>query len=323
MAKPKIVITMGDPAGIGPELCLRALNDNALKRICTLQVIGDKGLLRHLSQKLKLKEPNEKNIISLSQLSLKGKGSLKAARPTVESSKAMIDYISCAVKMLSSGEANAMVTAPISKEAAKKSGFNFPGHTEYLADLTNSKNFVMMLGGDRLKVTLVTIHEALRVVPDLVKKDKVYNTIKVTYDSLKNDFKIKNPRICVTGLNPHSGEGGLFGDEEAKEIAPAIKKALKNKMNVTGPLPADTAYYRAYNGEFDCVVSMYHDQALGPLKLVHFEDGVNATLGLPIIRTSVDHGTAYDIAWKGKASYKSLKEAVKWAAKMAGNRKQI
>lgn len=323
MVKPNIVITMGDPAGVGPEICIRTLNDKSLKRLCKLQVIGDMGLLKHLSKKLKLKAPVENDVINLSQLALRGSYSLKAGSPTIESSKAMIDYITTGVSMVSKGDAQALVTAPISKEAAKKIGFNFPGHTEYLANLTKSRNFVMMLGGDKLKVALVTIHEALKDVPSLIKKDKVYNTIKITYDSLKNDFKIKNPKICVTGLNPHSGEGGLFGLEEEEEILPAIKKAAKNKMNVTGPLPADTAYYRAYNGEFDCVVSMYHDQALGPLKLVHFEDGVNATLGLPIIRTSVDHGTAYDIAWKGKASYKSLKEAIKWAASMsaAGNRK--
>jgi 4-hydroxythreonine-4-phosphate dehydrogenase len=181
----------------------------------------------------------------------------------------------------------------------------------------------MLGGGGRggLKVVLVTIHVPLRDVPGLVTKAAVLKTLRITDASFKRDFGIKRPRIAVAGLNPHAGEGGMFGDEEERIIAPAIKKARGEGIEAVGPLPPDTVFYRAVRKkEFDCVVCMYHDQGLGPLKLLHFEDGVNATLGLPIIRTSPDHGTAYDIAWKGKASPDSLVAAIRMAATMAKNR---
>ncbi|MBI5237197.1 MAG: 4-hydroxythreonine-4-phosphate dehydrogenase PdxA [Deltaproteobacteria bacterium] len=319
--KPVIAITMGDPVGVGPEIILKALNDPKVRRISDPLVIGDEGLLHFLAKKLKLKPPVKGAVVSVSELDPKG---LRPGHPDKKSGKAMIDYIEEAVYMAALGDADAVVTAPISKEAAKKAGFGFPGHTEFIAHLTNTKDFLMMLGGKDLKVILVTIHEPLRKVPGLVTKEAVLKTLRITDESFKRYFGFRKPRIAVAGLNPHAGEAGIFGDEEAKVIGPAVRKARSLGIEAIGPLPPDTVFYRAVRKkEFDCVVCMYHDQGLGPLKLLHFDDGVNATLGLPIIRTSVDHGTAYDIAWKGKASPGSLIAAIEMAVGMAKKRKRL
>lgn len=318
--KPNIVITMGDPAGVGPELTLKALADKRVRALCNPIMVGDAGLLRHLAGKLGLRGPRENEIIGVSSLDLKR---LKPGKPAKAAGEALISYIEEAVFMTAIGDADAMVTCPISKEAAKLAGFRFPGHTEFIAELTNTDDFVMMLGGKDLKVALVTIHEALKDVPSLVTEKAVLKALRVTHRAFTRDFGIKRPRIAVCGLNPHAGEGGIFGDEEKRAIDPAVRKAGKEGINALGPLPADTVFYRAVRKkEFDCVLAMYHDQGLGPLKLMHFEDGVNATLGLPIIRTSVDHGTAYDIAWKGIASHGSLRAAIEMAVQMAVNRKR-
>ncbi|MBI4949928.1 MAG: 4-hydroxythreonine-4-phosphate dehydrogenase PdxA [Deltaproteobacteria bacterium] len=320
MKKPIIAITMGDPVGVGPEIILKALRDKRVRKIASPVVFGDAGVLNHVAGKLGLKPLSEGEVINVSALDLK---TLKPGKPTRESGLAMISYIEGAVRMASNRSADAIVTAPISKEAAKKAGFGFPGHTEFIAHLTDTKDFAMMLGGVGLKVILVTIHEAIRDVPKLVTRQAVLKTLKITDNSFKKFFGFKKPRIAVAGLNPHAGEGGMFGDEEKKAIAPAIKKARALGINAIGPLPPDTVFYRAVKKEeFDCVVCMYHDQGLGPLKLLHFEDGINATLGLPIIRTSVDHGTAYDIAWKGVASPESLISAIEIAADMANKWKK-
>ncbi len=317
--RPVIAVTMGDPAGVGPELALKALGDRRVNRVAEIVVVGDEGLLRAMAKRLGLKAPPEGAVVSVSDLDLKR---LKAGRPTEESSRAMISYIEEAVFMAAAGDAAAVVTGPISKEAARIAGFSFPGHTEFIAHLTGTREYAMMLGGRDLKVVLVTIHEPLRRVPSLVTKEAVLRTLKITDRSFKRYFGMKRPRIAVAGLNPHAGEGGLFGDEEKRAIAPAVKLARSSGINATGPLPADTIFYRAVKkNEFDCVVAMYHDQGLGPLKLLHFEDGVNATLGLPIIRTSVDHGTAYDIAWKGRAGTGSLVAAIEMAAGMAAKKR--
>jgi 4-hydroxythreonine-4-phosphate dehydrogenase len=209
-----------------------------------------------------------------------------------------------------------MATGPISKEALNRAGHHYPGHTELLAELTGAEEFVMMLAGERLKVTLVTIHEALRDVPQLLTYDKVLSTIRITHHDLNRYFR-GNPRLAVLALNPHCGEGGLFGDEEERIIGPAIKTAKSEGIDVAGPLSADTLFHFAAQGKYDAVVCMYHDQGLIPLKLIHFDDGVNITLGLPIIRTSVDHGTAYDLAGTGRASSRSMTAAIRMAAAMA------
>ncbi len=313
--KPRVAITMGDPTGVGPEIILKALASRRVRRAARPVVLGDGNLLGHIAGKLKLRLPPSQEIISLTELDPKR---LKPGRPTKASSRAMITYIEEAVSMALLGEADCVVTAPISKGAASKAGFRFPGHTEFLAHLTGAREYAMMLGGDKLKVIPVTIHQPLAKVPGLLTVKKVLQTIRTADRAFKKYFSLKSPRIAVTGLNPHAGEGGLFGREEKKIIAPAVKRARALGINATGPLPADTVFYMAARKAlFDCVVCMYHDQGLGPMKLVHFEDGVNVTLGLPIIRTSVDHGTAYDIAWKGKASAESLVAAILTAAAMA------
>ncbi len=315
--KPVIAITMGDPAGVGPEIVLRALSTPSVRRISRPLVIGDAGILTLAARRLGIPGLPQEQIINLSNLDT---GRLTPGRPTKAASRAAVAYIEEAVYMARRGDAAAIVTAPVNKAALKKVGFRHPGHTEFIAELTGTKSYRMMLGGPRLKVVLVTIHEPLKRVPKIITKERILETIKITDRSFKRYFGVRSPKIAVTGLNPHAGEGGLFGEEEKRFIRPAVVSARRGGVDATGPLPADTVFYRAAKGDFHCVVSMYHDQGLGPLKLLHFDDGVNVTLGLPIIRTSVDHGTAYDIAWKGRASAASMTAAIKTAVEMALNR---
>jgi 4-hydroxythreonine-4-phosphate dehydrogenase len=242
--------------------------------------------------------------------------------PTVEGGKAMVKYIFKAVEMIQKEELEAMVTCPISKALMHQAGHKFDGHTQLIAHLTNANEYVMMLAGQRLRVALVTIHCSLKQVPALLSKDIVYKTIAITARALREDFGVKDARLAVAALNPHAGESGLFGSEEEEIIGPAIKMAGEDGFHVAGPFPADTLFHKAASGQFDAVVAMYHDQGLIPLKLLHFSDAVNVTLGLPIIRTSVDHGTAYDIAGTGQADASSLKEAIKLAAMMVRNRRK-
>ncbi|MBI3397740.1 MAG: 4-hydroxythreonine-4-phosphate dehydrogenase PdxA [Deltaproteobacteria bacterium] len=318
--KPAIAITMGDPTGVGPEVVLKAVSDKKIRRLCNPVILGDEAALKYLISRPKLRLGSPKfqisnyRIINLSALNPK---KIKPGKPDKSCAKAMMAYIEKAVCMAMSGDVNAIVTGPISKEAINKAGYNFHGHTEFLAHLTNTKDYRMMLAGTSLKVILVTIHESIKNVPKLLTKEKVFKTIEIADESFKRYFGLKKPRIAVAALNPHAGEGGLFGDEEKRIIIPAIQKARQLGINASDPLPPDTLFYRAVkNKEFDCVVCMYHDQGLIPLKLLHFEDGVNVTLGLPIIRTSVDHGTGYDIAWKGIANPESMKAAIKMAVEM-------
>ena len=234
--------------------------------------------------------------------------------------QASLDYITTAVNSALKNEIDAIVTAPISKESTHLAGSKYPGHTEMLKDLSGSNQAVMMFEGNKFKVMLVTIHEALSNVPKLISKDRVLSTIKLTHDSLVNLFKIDAPKIVVCGLNPHAGESGAFGNEEIDHIIPAVEEAKELGINIEGPLPADTLFYYANLGKWDAVVAMYHDQGLIPFKMVSFNDGVNITLGLPIIRTSPDHGTAFDIAWKGVADPSSMIAAIKVAAQFAINK---
>jgi 4-hydroxythreonine-4-phosphate dehydrogenase len=236
-------------------------------------------------------------------------------KPTTEGGKACVSYIRKAVELALKRQVAGIVTAPISKEALKMAGYRWPGHTEMLADLTNTKDYAMMLVGGPLRVILVTIHTALKKVPDLITKQKIVKTICLAKRAC-NMLRIKNPRIAVAGLNPHAGEGGIFGDEEVKKIIPAVKEAIKEGIPVSGPYPPDTIFHKAYRREIDIVVCMYHDQGLIPLKMIAFDKGVNVTVGLPFIRTSPDHGTAYDIAWKGIADPSSMIEAIKLAAEV-------
>jgi len=242
-------------------------------------------------------------------------GRFERCKPTTEGGRACVSYIKKAVELASSKEVDGIVTAPISKEALKMAGFMWPGHTEMLSELTGTKDYAMMLVGGPLRVILVTIHTALKNVPDLITKSKVLKTIRLAKKAC-NMLGIKNPGIAVAGLNPHAGEAGIFGDEEIKKIIPAVREAQKEDIAVSGPYPPDTVFHKAYKGDVDIVVCMYHDQGLIPLKMIAFDKGVNVTIGLPFIRTSPDHGTAYDIAWKGVANPSSMIEAIKLAARL-------
>jgi 4-hydroxythreonine-4-phosphate dehydrogenase len=230
----------------------------------------------------------------------------------------MADYISWACDVCIDGDAAGMVTAPINKQALRAAGVDFPGHTEMLADRCQVDEVVMMLAGERLRVCLVTTHCALREVPQRLTAERILTTIQIASTALQQQFGLEHPRLAILALNPHAGEGGLFGDEEKRHIVPAIEAARSEGLAVSGPHSADTLFWFASQGQYDAVICMYHDQGLIPLKLLHFEDGVNVTLGLPIVRTSVDHGTAYDLAGTGRASSASLIAAVKMAAEMAG-----
>lgn len=309
----KIGITIGDPAGIGPEIVLKAIMSHEIEGLCEPIIIGDIAVLEEAVEKLNIP-------VDLNSLKIINTGEIKdrnfqRCKPTAEGGRACVSYIKKAVELALNKEVYAIVTAPISKESLKMAGFKWPGHTEMLAELTSTKDYAMMFYSDKLKLILVTIHTALKNVPDLIKKEKVLKTITLAKKSC-DMMGIENPKIAVAGLNPHAGEAGIFGDEEMKEIIPAVNEAQASGISVSGPYPADTLFHKAYNGEFDIIVCMYHDQGLIPLKMIAFDKAVNVTIGLPIIRTSPDHGTAYDIAWKGIANPSSTIEAIKLAARV-------
>ncbi len=328
--RPIIGITMGDPSGIGPEIIIKALSDSSIYEICHPVVLGDPGALSVEIDGLELKPFNEisrppeaesrSEAIDLMAISHLQRESIIPGNPTVEGGKAMVEYIIRAVEMAQNGDLGAIVTCPINKALMHEAGHFFEGHTQLIAHLTNTEDYVMMLAGERLRVALVTIHCALSEVSTCLDDEMIYKTITITSQTLQLDFGLLTPRLAVAALNPHAGESGLFGSEEDEIIRPAIERARAEGCQVEGPFPADTLFHRAAAGQFDAVVAMYHDQGLIPLKLLHFSDAVNVTLGLPIIRTSVDHGTAYDIAGTGIADASSLKAAIRMAVKMAENR---
>jgi 4-hydroxythreonine-4-phosphate dehydrogenase len=307
----KIAITIGDPAGIGTEIALKAILSEEVLDVCEPIIIGDIAVVKETVEKLKIPvELNSLKIIDTGEIKDRN---FQRCKPTAEGGRACVSYIKKAVELALNKEVDAIVTAPISKESLKMAGFKWPGHTEMLAELTGTKDYAMMFYSDKLKLILVTIHTALRNVPDLIKKEMVLQTIMLAKKAC-DMVGIDKPKIAVAGLNPHAGEAGIFGDEEIKEIIPAVNKAQTSGISVSGPYPADTLFHSAYNGEFDIIVCMYHDQGLIPLKMIAFDKAVNVTIGLPIIRTSPDHGTAYDIAWKGIANPSSMIEAIKLAA---------
>jgi len=320
----KLAITMGDPGGVGPEIIVRALNSPEVRNYCAPIVIGDASIMEEALNLLKLnlqlrliKSPEESKPTSRDRfIELIDMGMIKKFRknkPTAEGGKACVSYIKKAVEVAVKKQVDGIVTAPISKEALKIAGFKWPGHTEMLADLTNTRDYAMMLMGGNLRVILVTMHTALRNVPALITEKRILKTIRLAKKAC-DMLKIKKPRIAVAALNPHAGEAGMFGDEEKKKIIPAIREAVKERIPVSGPYPPDTIFYKAYKGEVDVIVCMYHDQGLIPLKMIAFDQGVNTTIGLPFVRTSPDHGTAYDIAWKGIADPTSMIEAIKLAS---------
>ncbi|MBU4565466.1 MAG: 4-hydroxythreonine-4-phosphate dehydrogenase PdxA [Desulfarculus sp.] len=310
--KPRIAVTLGDPAGVGPEIVARLCVHPPTLDMAELVVVGRRELLNAGAKSCGLPAPHVE-VVEVGEAA-----EITPGRPSPESGKLAGAFVEKALELVQAGQAAAMATAPISKEALKAAGYPDTGHTTLLARRTGTERPVMMLAGERLKVVLVTIHKALREVPDLLTVEGIVHTAQVTHDSLKRYWGIAAPRLAVCGLNPHAGEGGLFGDEEGRIIAPAVKELKAQGIAAQGPLPPDTVFWRATRGHFDSVVCMYHDQGLIPLKLLHFEDGVNVSLGLPIIRTSVDHGTAYDLAGTGQANPASMIAAVKMAAEMAG-----
>jgi 4-hydroxythreonine-4-phosphate dehydrogenase len=325
--KPIIGITMGDAAGIGPEIIVKSLSMKKIFDICRPIVVGDANVidysLRFSEVKLRINNIlNVRNslfkfgfidVFDLNNIDLK---ELEMGKISVMSGKAAVEYINKAVELALAKEIKAIVTAPINKEAISKAGYDYPGHTEILSSLTKSSDYAMMLIAGSLRVIHVTTHVSLRKACDEVTKENVFKKIRLADKSLK-EIGIEDPKIAVAGLNPHSGEGGLFGNEEVAEINPAIQLAKKKGINVNGPISPDTVFVRAKKNEFDVIVAMYHDQGHIPIKLEGFEEGVNITIGLPIIRTSVDHGTAFDIAGKGIANPTSLCKAIELAGEIA------
>lgn len=329
--KPIIGITMGDPAGIGPEIIVKALMNNEIHRTCSPIIIGDlkviEAAVRLFSSGIDIRGVDrvEDGIFGPGKIGLLDQRNIDISRlkpgiPTKMGGEAMIDYIRVAARLAKDGSIDAITTAPINKEAAAAAGLKYPGHTEFLADLSGAKNFGMMMVGGNLRVMLVTIHVALKDVSSLIKRERVQNAIRLSNQTLRDYFGIDRPKIGVAGLNPHAGEGGLFGREEREEILPAIIQSRKEGIDVSGPLPPDTIFHKAYLGQYDIIVTMYHDQGLIPLKMLSFGRAVNVTVGLPFIRTSVDHGTAYDIAGKGLADPSSLIEAIRLAVEMTKKR---
>jgi 4-hydroxythreonine-4-phosphate dehydrogenase len=323
---------MGDPAGIGPEVILKTLLRNDIYQVCRPIVLGDINVLKMVSKEIgplsfhMIETPSEvtgsRGLVDIISISNLKKSLFIPGQPTINGGKAMVDYIKKAVDLIKDGQVSAMVTCPISKELMHKAGYRFDGHTELLAKLTNTKDYSMMMASERLRVSLATIHCALKEVPKRLNKGLILKTIRLTYRALEEDFAIKRPHVAVAGLNPHAGEAGIFGREDKEIIRPAVNEAKNEGLLVDGPYPADTIFYHAINGKFDAVVAMYHDQGLIPVKLLNFSNSVNITLGLPIIRTSVDHGTAYDIAGKGIADPSSLIAAIRMAAKIASARRK-
>jgi 4-hydroxythreonine-4-phosphate dehydrogenase len=333
MSSPLIAITMGDPAGIGPEIIIKAFGEQKIFDRSRPLVLGDEAILSYTAQWMKAPvitkkitgpeggeyKPGFVNLIPLTNLTPE---EIPMGHPQQKGGEAAYRYIEQGVKMAQAGTIDALVTTPLSKEALNAAGHPFPGHTELLAAMTGVKDQVMMLAGPRLRVALVTTHLPLREVPTALTTERIKRTIAITFQWLQEYMGVKDPKLAVAALNPHAGEGGLFGSEEKKIIAPAIEECIQEGIEVDGPLPPDSLFYHATSGKHDAVVSMYHDQGLIPLKLLHFRDAVNITLGLPIIRTSVDHGTAYDIAGQGVADPTSLINAILMASQMALTKKE-
>ncbi len=334
--RPRVALTMGDVAGIGPEICVRAAVDPELLQLVHPIVIGHPLLLERAVDLLEVR----REVKSIDALTGAKPGSdaiycynpgaddvIEVPPATVDprAGRAAFEYLSAAAQAALSGEVDAIVTAPLNKAALHAAGLNYPGHTEILAEICDVDDFGMMLymppgtgvaSPHGLGVVHVTLHTSIRSVPDLLSTAAIREKI-----GLMRHFMMRigcdPPRLAVCALNPHAGEDGLFGDEESRLIAPAVEAAVQLGWQVTGPLPADTLMQRACGGEFDGVIAMYHDQGHIALKLLGFESAVNVTLGLPIIRTSPSHGTAYDIAWQGTARMEGMQQAVRVAAKLA------
>jgi 4-hydroxythreonine-4-phosphate dehydrogenase len=327
MNRPVIGITIGDPSGAGPEVCLKALENVDILKNYKPILFGDETVIRRVMPIVECEtqlnvlsdvdgyKDGYINLISLNNMM----DDYEFGKVQAKCGKAGFEYIKAAIESAQADKIDAVVTGPINKEALNKAGMHYSGHTEIFADLTGTKDYAMLLTGGLLKVIHVTTHVSMREACDRIKMDRVYTVIKLANKAMK-DLGIKSPKVAVAGLNPHSGENGLFGDEEIKEIIPAIEKAKAEGIDVNGPVPPDTVFLHCKNGKYHVVVAMYHDQGHIPLKLLDFMGGVNVTVGLPIIRTSVDHGTVFGKAGKGTADENSMIKAVEMAVQFALNR---
>ena len=328
--RPLIAITMGDPAGIGAEVSLKALLDPQIYVMCRPLVMGTLAVLEHIrdvlqsGQRLRaVASPGEgqytPGMVDVLDLSAEHPGPFPLGVAAKENGAAAVAYVEKAIALALAGDVDAIATAPINKEAMRAAGFPYDGHTELLAHQTGTKVYTMMLASGDFRVFHVSTHVSLRGAIERAKRARVSQVIELAYREIQR-MGVAEPRLAVAGLNPHAGEHGLFGDEEMHEISPAVEDARARGWNVVGPVSPDTVFARAKRGDFDGVVAMYHDQGHIPFKMTEFELGVNVTVGLPIIRTSVDHGTAYDIAGKGVADPKNMVQAIALAADMARRR---
>ena len=321
MSVPKIAITMGDPAGVGPEICLRLLQNEEIVELCNPIIFGDRGVLEEAAHQCDLAKPKkyinglaeaeDSCVLDLRAIATKDfeTGIVNAA-----TGRAGFVYVENAINAALSGQVAAVTTGPLNKEALCAAEIPFPGHTEIFADLTHAQRSCMLQYSSEVRCVFVTTHVAYSEVPSLLTTDRILDTLELGAQAMKR-IRGGEPKICVLGLNPHAGEHGLFGVEEETVIIPAIDAARAKGFNVEGPIPPDTAFLPTKRLETDLFVCMYHDQGHIPLKALCFDEAVNTTLGLPIVRTSVDHGTALDIAGQGKANPNSLFEAVKLALK--------
>jgi 4-hydroxythreonine-4-phosphate dehydrogenase len=329
-SRPLIAITMGDPAGIGAEISLKALLEPEVYVLCRPLVLGTLGTLErmrdvlHSGQQLQaVGSPGEGRyrlgMVDVLDLADEHPGPFLLGVAAKDNGAAAVAYVERAIALALTGEVDAIATAPLNKEAMRAAGFPYDGHTELLAVKTGTKVYTMMLASGDFRVFHVSTHVSLRGAIERAKKARVLQVIELAYREIQR-MGVAEPRLAVAGLNPHAGEHGLFGDEEIHEIGPAVEEVQSRGWNVSGPISPDTVFARAKRGDFDGVVAMYHDQGHIPFKMTEFELGVNVTVGLPIIRTSVDHGTAYDIAGKGVADPKNMIQAIVLAAEMARRR---
>ena len=323
-----VVITGGDPSGVGPEVILKALSEKDLLKKITPLVIGDYNIFQKTAKTINLDIPllkpsrstkifKKRDTINFIDLQNVNPAQFKFGRKDARYGMASIEYLKTGTSIVMQLKGVPLVTAPISKESINKAGFALGGHTEFLSKYTGKKNVTMMLLGGNLRVSLVTRHIALAQVSKKLTRKKIIETAKNTYFALKKYIGIKNPKIGITALNPHGGEGGALGKEEKNIILPAIASLQRKIKGLRGPMPAEVLFRQAYKKEIDAVVSMYHDQGLVPLKMVYFDKGVNFTIGLPFIRTSPDHGTGFDIAGKNKANPRSMTEAIILASRFS------
>ena len=327
-----LAVSMGDPSGIGPDILLQAWVNKSEEPLPKFFVVGDPSFLKRRAELLgfpvDIHEYNgslehSSNALLVLDVSTSCRGEA-GAPSSKEDATTTIRAIERAVACVFDKTASGVVTCPINKKVLYESGFSFPGHTEFLANIASQTigktiHPVMMIAGPGLRTVPVTIHIPLSKVTSHLTPDLIVNTAKIVHTDLMNRFGISNPRLAISGLNPHAGESGALGDEECDIIAPAIKTLLELGINVTGPLPADTMFHASARQAYDAALCMYHDQALIPAKMLGFDDAVNVTLGLPFVRTSPDHGTAYDIAGTGKSNPSSFVAAMKLAAEMTGN----